>query len=68
MQSNHIWLGDQPLTHSAGKDGHYVEIEGERFYRISHYDAMDDFFILCDKPLAVYFHERRPDRRAREFR
>ena len=45
-QSNHIWLGDQPLTRSTGKpDGHYVEIEGERFYRISHYDAMDDFFI-----------------------
>ena len=45
-QSNHIWLGDQPLTRSTGEpDGHYVEIEGERFYRISHYDAMDDFFI-----------------------
>ena len=45
-QSNHIWLGDQPLTRSTGNpDGHYVEIEGERFYRISHYDAMDDFFI-----------------------
>ena len=45
-QSNHIWLGDQPLTRPAGKsDGEYVEIEGERFYRISHYDAMDDFFI-----------------------
>ena len=50
-QSNHIWLGNQPLTRSAGKpEGHYVEIEGERFYRISHYDAMDDF---CAPALAV---------------
>jgi hypothetical protein len=44
--NNPIWLGHQQLIRPAGRpDGQYVEIEDERFYRISHYDAMDDFFI-----------------------
>ena len=44
--NNPIWLGDQLLTCSTSQpDGQYVEIEDERFYRISDFDAMDDFFI-----------------------
>ena len=46
MTSPRIWLGNQALKTSGGRtDGHYVDIEGERFYRIRHFDQMDDFFI-----------------------
>ena len=46
MTSPRIWLGNQSLKTSGGHtDGQYVDIEGERFYRIRHFDQMDDFFI-----------------------
>ena len=46
MTSPRIWLGNQALKTSGGRtDGQYVDIEGERFYRIRHFDQMDDFFI-----------------------
>ena len=44
--NNPIWLGDQLLTRSTSQPaGQYVEVEDECFYRISDFDAMDDFFI-----------------------
>ena len=46
MTSPRIWLGNQALKTSGGRaEGQYVDIEGERFYCISHFDQMDDFFI-----------------------
>ena len=41
-----IWLGNQALHHaSVSPEGEYVTIDGESFYRIRHFDQMDDFFI-----------------------
>ncbi len=46
MVSRTIWLGEQALVLSSGSpSGSYVSLEGERFYRIRHFDLMADFFI-----------------------
>lgn len=46
MTEKTIWLGEQPLVQAAGSPaGEYVILEGEPFYRIRHFDLMDDFFI-----------------------
>ena len=45
-KSEQIWLGNQALRHRSGSpEGEYVAIGGESFYRIRHFDQMDDFFI-----------------------
>ena len=45
-KSEQIWLGNQALRHLSGSpEGEYVAIGGESFYRIRHFDQMDDFFI-----------------------
>ena len=39
-------MGDQPLVFPDGStDGKFVDLDGERYYRISHYDLMPDFFM-----------------------
>ncbi|MBN2175351.1 MAG: hypothetical protein JW731_14550 [Bacteroidales bacterium] len=45
-QSRDIWIGSSRIiSNDADPAGGFVEIEGERFYRISNYRAMPDFFI-----------------------
>ncbi|MDG2494539.1 MAG: hypothetical protein P8M75_08695, partial [Luminiphilus sp.] len=46
MTKNSIFLGNSPLkTTDQGVSGEYVERNGESFYRIENFDAMNDFFI-----------------------
>ncbi len=46
MTNNRIFLGDTCLTGTKTQvDGSFTEIQGERFYRISNYDQMPDFFM-----------------------
>ncbi|MCB2195700.1 MAG: hypothetical protein KQH79_07555 [Bacteroidetes bacterium] len=46
MSNKKIYIGDT-LLHSGQKEvkGQFVEIEGEKYYKISNYDQMQDFFI-----------------------
>jgi hypothetical protein len=46
MTKNSIFLGNSPLkTTDQDVSGEYVERNGESFYRIENFDAMNDFFI-----------------------
>ena len=46
MTKKKIFLGDTRLTEAEVQvEGGFTEIDGERFYRISHYDQMPDFFM-----------------------
>lgn len=46
MESEEIWLGNQPLNPlEASPEGDYVQLDGEYFYRIRHFDLMEPFFI-----------------------
>ena len=46
MTKNSIFLGNSPLkTTDQEVSGEYVERNGESFYRIENFDAMNDFFI-----------------------
>jgi len=39
-------MGDTPVkVNEEDVHGTFVELEGERFYRISHFDRMPDFFM-----------------------
>ncbi len=41
-----IWIGDTPLQNEAPNvTGEYVQLFGEEYYRISHYDQMPPFFM-----------------------
>ncbi len=41
-----IYLGESRINSTTQKvDGHFVEIENEKFYKISNYNQMDDFFM-----------------------
>lgn len=44
--SSNIYIGNNPaVDHFSDISGEYVDIEGDRFYKISNYDAMRPFFI-----------------------
>jgi len=46
MKNKEIYLGENRLEEkNKGVDGSFVEIENEKFYKISNYDEMDDFFM-----------------------
>ena len=46
MTTNRIFLGDTCLRGTeAPIEGGFTEIQGERFYKISNYDLMPDFFM-----------------------
>jgi hypothetical protein len=45
-KKKNIYLGQTLLNTSKGEvQGQFIEIEGEKFYKISNYDLMSDFFI-----------------------
>ena len=45
-EGRRILLGENPLNPESGQiRGEMVELEGERYYRISHYDRMAPFFM-----------------------
>lgn len=46
MSNKKIYIGDT-LLHTGQKEvkGQFVEVEGEKYYKISNYDQMQDFFI-----------------------
>lgn len=42
---NELFIGKNPIrTDFAAVDGHFVDLHGEKYYRIEHYDAMNPFF------------------------
>jgi hypothetical protein len=46
MQSHSLFVGNLPLTiHHHSAEGQYVEIEGEKFYKIFDFDKMPPFFM-----------------------
>lgn len=46
MKKKEIYLGENRLEEkNKGVKGTFVEIENEKFYKISNYDEMDDFFM-----------------------
>ena len=46
MKKKKIFLGDTCLREAKAQvKGGFTEIQGERFYKISHYDQMADFFM-----------------------
>jgi hypothetical protein len=45
--NNNIYIGNSPLTIDHKEvSGSFVEIENEKFYKISNYDRMSDFFMI----------------------
>ncbi len=46
MNTKQIWMGDTTLINSTPEvQGNFKSIDGERYYCISHYDQMTDFFM-----------------------
>ena len=46
MPTNTIYIGNQCRKNNTPKvTGNYVDLNGETFYKISHYDQMKDFFM-----------------------
>ena len=46
MKKNKIYLGDTYLAPSQKQiEGDFVEIQDEKYYRITNYDQMPDFFM-----------------------
>jgi len=46
MQNRHIFLGNTPVkVNQAPVEGSFVDLDGERYFKISNFDLMPDFFM-----------------------